>query len=106
MSDTLSPLDAPGIDAAVAAALAALAAATDLDALKDARLAHVADRSPLALANRAIGGLPGSDKAAAGRLLGAARGRVAAALAQRTTELEADRDARVLREETLDVTLP
>ncbi len=108
MSDTtaLSPLDVPGIEAAADAALAAFAAAADLDALKEARLAHVGDRSPLALANRAIGGLAGPDKAVAGRTLGATRGRVAAALAARQVELEAERDERVLREETVDVTLP
>jgi phenylalanyl-tRNA synthetase alpha chain len=102
----LSPLDGPAVDAAVASALAAFAAAPDLDALKTARLAHVGDRSPLALANRAIGGLPAHDKAEAGRRLGAARGRVSAALAARQTELEAERDERVLVEEALDVTLP
>ena len=108
MSDTapLSPLDVPGIEAAAAAALDAFRAAPDLDALKEARLAHVGDRSPLALANRAIGGLAGPDKAAAGRTLGTTRGRVAAALAERQAELEAERDERVLREETVDVTLP
>ncbi len=108
MSDTapLSPLDVPGIEAAAADALAAFTAAGDLDALKDARLAHVGDRSPLALANRAIGGLAGPDKAVAGKTLGATRATVAAALAARQAELEVERDARVLREETLDVTLP
>lgn len=102
----LSPLDADGVQAALDAALAAVAAAGDLDALKTARLAHTGDSSPLALANREIGRLPGPDKAAAGRLVGQARGRVNAAVAARTAELEAERDARVLVEETLDVTLP
>ena len=61
-SDTpLSPLDADGVAAAVDAALVAIAGASDLDALKSARLAHTGDTSPLALANRAIGGLPGSE---------------------------------------------
>ena len=105
-SSTLSPLDGTAIDAAVSAALDAFARATDLDRLKDARLAHAGDRSPLALANRAIGGLPAAGKAVAGKSLGAARSRVAAALAHRQSELEADRDARVLIEESVDVTLP
>ena len=102
----LSPLDAPAVEAALAAALAAVAAATDLDALKEARLAHSGDRSPLALANREIGRLAPADKAAAGKLLGATRGRLNAAIAARQTELEAERDARVLVEESVDVTLP
>ncbi len=105
-SSPLSPLDAAGVDAAVVDALAAFAAAGDLDALKEARLAHAGDRSPLALANRAIGGLEPAQKSEAGKRVGQARGRVAAALAARTAELEADRDARVLREEGVDVTLP
>ncbi|EYR64834.1 phenylalanyl-tRNA synthetase subunit alpha [Actinotalea ferrariae CF5-4] len=103
---TLSPLDASGVDAAVSAALAAFGAARDLDELKAARLAHGGDRSPLSLANRAIGGLAPHDKAEAGRRLGAARGQVAAALARRQEELEAERDERVLVEEAVDVTLP
>ena len=105
-TDLLSPLDAPGVERAVTEALRAFAAAPDLDALKEARLSHVGDRSPLALANRAIGGLPAADKAVAGKSLGGARARVAAALATRQTELEAERDARMLVEETVDVTLP
>jgi phenylalanyl-tRNA synthetase alpha chain len=106
MSDPLSPLDAAGVRAAVDDALAAIAAAADLDALKSVRLAHAGDRSPLALANRAIGGLEPSRKAEAGRLVGPARAEVNAALAARQAELEAERDARVLVEEAVDVTLP
>lgn len=107
MTDTpLSPLDEPGVDLAVKSGLAAFAAATDLDALKAARLAHLGESSPIALANRAIGGLAPADKGVAGRLLGGARGRLQQALAERQTQLEAERDARVLVEETVDVTLP
>jgi len=105
-SGALSPLDESGIAAAVDAALAAVTAASTLDDLKAARLAHTGDRSVLALTNREIGALAPQDKATAGKLLGAARGRVAGAVAQRQAELEAERDARVLVEETVDVTLP
>ncbi|MCW2494934.1 phenylalanine--tRNA ligase subunit alpha [Jatrophihabitans sp.] len=94
------------LDAAVAAALAAFAAATDLDQLKTERLAHSGDRSPVALANREIGALPPAAKGAAGQRVGAARAAIAAALATRQAELEAERDARVLVEEVVDVTLP
>jgi len=107
MSETpLSPLDAAGVDSAVADALAAVAAADDLDALKAVRTAHTGERSPLALANRAIGGLEPADKATAGKTLGQARGRVNQAIAARQTELEAERDARILVAETLDLTAP
>jgi len=87
-------------------ALAAVAAAHDLDALKQVRLEHAGDRSPIALANREIGALPPAARAEAGKRVGAARGRLTAALAARTTELEAERDRRVLVEEAVDVTLP
>ncbi|HEX7805630.1 MAG TPA: phenylalanine--tRNA ligase subunit alpha [Cellulomonas sp.] len=102
----LSPLDADGIEAALAQAFSALTAAADLDELKTARLEHVGERSPLALANREIGQLAPADKAAAGKLLGSARGRLNAALADRQAELELERDARVLVDEAVDVTLP
>ncbi len=94
------------VDAAVAEALAAIAAAADLDELKAARLAHAGDRSPLALANREIGALPPQAKAEAGKRVGLARTQVREALERRQVELEDERDARVLVEEAVDVTLP
>ncbi|MEU8138569.1 phenylalanine--tRNA ligase subunit alpha [Streptodolium elevatio] len=94
------------VDKARDAALAAFAAAGDLDALHEAKIAHTGDRSPLALANREIGALPPHAKAEAGKRVGQARGAVNQALAARRAELEAERDARVLVEETVDVTLP
>ncbi|GAB3094659.1 phenylalanine--tRNA ligase subunit alpha [Isoptericola nanjingensis] len=100
------PLDVAALDSAVDEALAAVAAARDLDELKTVRTAQTGDKSPLALANRAIGALPGPDKAAAGKNVGPRRGRVNQAIAARQAELEAERDERVLVEETVDVTLP
>jgi phenylalanyl-tRNA synthetase alpha chain len=94
------------VEAAVADALAAIAAAGDLDALKEARLAHAGDRSPLALANREIGALPPQAKAEAGKRVGQARAAVRDALEARQVELERERDERVLVEEAVDVTLP
>src|SRR4051794_24848835 len=102
----VSPLDAAAVEAAADAAVRAFASAADLDALKVARLAHTGDRSPLTLANREIGALAPADKATAGKLLGAARATLHRALAERQAELEAERDARVLVEESVDVTLP
>jgi phenylalanyl-tRNA synthetase alpha chain len=87
-------------------ALAAIAAATDLDDLKRVRLARAGDRSPLALANREIGALPPAARAEAGRRVGQARRDVAEALKARQSELEAERDQRVLVEEAVDVTVP
>ncbi|MEU2162710.1 phenylalanine--tRNA ligase subunit alpha [Streptomyces chengbuensis] len=87
-------------------ALAAFAAAGDLDALHEAKIAHTGPTAPLALANREIGALPPHAKAEAGKRVGQARGAVNKALATRQAELEAERDARVLVEEAVDVTLP
>lgn len=87
-------------------ALAAIAAAADLDALHEAEIAHAKDRSPLALANREIGALPPAAKAEAGKRVGQARAAVSTAVTARRAELEAERDARVLVEESVDVTLP
>lgn len=102
----IDPLDEAALDAAVKAALDDIAKAGDLDALKAVRTQHTGDRSSLALANRGIGTLPGPDKARAGKLVGPRRGQINQAIAARQTELEGERDARVLAEESVDVTLP
>ncbi len=94
------------IDQAKAEALAAVAAAGDLEELREVKAAHAGDRSPLALANREIGALPPHAKAEAGKRVGQARGAVGQALKQRQEELERERDERVLVEEAVDVTLP
>ncbi|WP_031507621.1 phenylalanine--tRNA ligase subunit alpha [Streptomyces megasporus] len=94
------------IDRARDAALAAIAAAGDLEALREVKAAHAGDRSPLALANREIGALPPHARAEAGKRVGQARGAVGQALKKRQEELEAERDERVLVEEAVDVTLP
>jgi phenylalanyl-tRNA synthetase alpha chain len=97
-------LSQESIDGFVADALAAIAGAADLDELKAVRIAHAADKSPLALANREIGALPPAAKATAGKRVGAARARVRAAVEIRQAELEAERDAAVLVAERVDVT--
>ncbi len=98
------PLDAAAVSAAVDRALSDIAAADTLDSLKAVRIAHTGEKSALSLANRGIGALAKDQKAAAGKNIGPARGRINAALAARTLELEAERDARILVEEAVDVT--
>ncbi|MDJ0459383.1 phenylalanine--tRNA ligase subunit alpha [Arthrobacter sp. NQ7] len=99
-----NPTDEAAINAAVDQAITAIAGAATLDELKAVRLAHSGEKSPLSLANREIGRLPKDQKALAGKLMGASRGRVNKALAERTAVLEAENDARILMEETVDVT--
>ncbi|HEY2042084.1 MAG TPA: phenylalanine--tRNA ligase subunit alpha [Jatrophihabitans sp.] len=102
----VAALSDESLQAAVVAAIAAFAAAADLEELRAAHTGHVGDRSPLALANREIGALPPAAKADAGRRMNAARTAVRQAHAERLQILEADRDARALSEESVDVTLP
>ncbi len=102
----VAPLGAAEVEAMRDAAIAAIGVATDLEALKQVRLEHAGDRSPLALANREIGALPPQARKEAGQRVGQARGAVNQALAARTVVLEAEHEERMLVEETVDVTLP
>ena len=105
-ADALSPLDEAGVSALVEEALAAIAGAADLPALKEARLAYTGDASALTRAGRGIGALDKADRPAAGKILGAARGRINAALAERRGVLEAEAEAAMLATEAVDVTIP
>jgi len=102
----VTPLRADQVDSMREAALSAIAAASDLDELKRVRLAHMSERSPLALANREIGALPPQARKEAGIRVGRARGQVDQAMAERQAVLEAQHEARILVEEAVDVTLP
>ena len=102
----VSALDPAALATAVSEALAAFAAADSLDSLKIARLAHQGDASALSRASREIGALPPTAKADAGKRVVTARGQVATALVARQGELEIERDARLLVDETVDVTAP
>jgi phenylalanyl-tRNA synthetase alpha chain len=89
---------------AVDAALAAIAGATDSAALKAARSAHAGENSPLAQLNGTLRDVPADQKAAAGKLVGEARGKVTQALkAQEDVVLAAEERDR-LASETVDVT--
>jgi phenylalanyl-tRNA synthetase alpha chain len=100
-----SLLDPSALEAARDEALAAFAALPSLDELPAARTAHLGDRSPIALARRALGTLPTADRADAGKRVNVVLQAVQAAFDARRVELEADRDARVLVEEAVDVTV-
>jgi phenylalanyl-tRNA synthetase alpha chain len=102
----VTPLDEEHVTAMREEALAAIAGATDLEALKHVRTEHAGDRSPLALANREIGALPPQARKDAGQRVGQARGAVTQALGRRQAELEVEAEERMLVEETVDVTLP
>src|SRR5215218_2997063 len=95
----VTPLNAESIEAMVAEALAAFGAAASTAELKQARLAHAGDRSPIALANREIGALPPQARKDAGARIGQARGRINAALKAREAEISEAELERTLAEE-------
>ena len=94
------------IEGWVKAAKSAFQSAKDLDELKQARLAHAGDKSPISGASRNLGSLPADQKAEMGKLIGAARTQITEALDKRSSELEALRDQVVLQKERVDITLP
>ena len=105
-TQALSPLDGAGVAAAVDAARRAFAEASTLEELKSARLAHSGDAAPVTQANALIKGLDKADKPVAGKLMGAARKQIQAALAEATARLEAEEAAAALEREKVDVTVP
>ncbi|GAB3278746.1 phenylalanine--tRNA ligase subunit alpha [Microbacterium lacusdiani] len=92
------------VEAAVADALAAIAAAPDTAALKAARSAHAGEGSPLAALNAQMRHVPNDRKAEFGKLVGGARGRVNQALAAREAELAEAETAARLEAERIDIT--
>ncbi|MEY3714745.1 MAG: hypothetical protein RJB59_548 [Actinomycetota bacterium] len=87
-------------------ALAAIDQATSLDELKEVKIAHVGDRSPIARANQSLGQAPSEQRAELGKLIGTARSTINQRFEARERFLLAERDSRVLLEEIVDVTLP
>ena len=102
----VAALQADQLAAAVAAGAAAFMAATDLEALARAHTDHLGPRAPVALARRELGSLPPQARADAGRRVNEALADLQATYDDRRSVLDRDRDNRVLREETVDVTLP
>ena len=91
----LDPLDEAAVDAVRAQGLVDIEEADSLDALKAVRAALLGDQAPLVTANRTIGSLEPSKRGLAGKNLGQARKALTEAL-----------EARMLVEESVDVTVP
>ena len=107
MSDSTSnsnPITAEAANAAVEAALSAFAAAASVAELKAARTAHAGEGSAIAQLNAQMRAVPQEEKAATGKLMGQARGRIEGAFSGRETELVAQEAAARLVAETVDVT--
>lgn len=103
MSDSV-PLSEDAVASAVDAALAAIATAATVAELKTARAQHVGEASVLARLNAGLRDLPNDQKAAAGKLVGQARGRVGQAVATREAELAVIEESARLEAEAVDVT--
>lgn len=102
----VAALDAVAVDARLDEALQAITAASSTAELKQVRLAHAGDRSPLALANREIGALPPAARKEAGARVGQARGKINQALQARHNELASEELTQALTLERVDMTLP
>ena len=89
---------------AVEAALSALAAAGTFAELKTARSQHVGEASALARLNGMLRDVPAEQRAAAGKLVGQARARVAQAFQDREGQLRLAEEQARLEAEALDVT--
>lgn len=94
------------IEAVKSAALLAIEQAKNLDELKEVKIAHVGDRSPIARANQGLGQLPADERASMGKVIGSARASINQSFEEREKTLTAERDTKVLIEERVDVTLP
>jgi phenylalanyl-tRNA synthetase alpha chain len=103
VSDSV-PLSEDAVASAVDAALAAIATAATVAELKAARAQHVGEASVLARLNAGLRDLPNDQKAAAGKLVGQARGRVGQAVTTREAELAVLEENARLEAETVDVT--
>ena len=87
-------------------ALAAIRDCTSLEELKSVKIEHVGDKSAIAKLNQSLGKLDADKRAEFGKLIGEARAEINTAYAKKERELEDLRDAKVLLEEKVDITLP
>lgn len=101
MSDILSKA---AVDAAEAEAEAAIAAAENLTELLALRGQTIGDASPLSRFYSAIGKLPASERAEAGKIVGSAKARVTASFETREAELAAVAASELLASERVDIT--
>ena len=103
MSDS-SAITSDAVGAIVSEALAEVSAAQDLGALRAIRNTSVGEQSAISRLNAELKNLPNDQKAAAGALIGKARGELNAAYAAREAQLSAIEEAQKLAAESVDVT--
>ena len=99
-------MDISQISAAEKAAISAIDKCANLEDLKQVKIEFVGDKSALAKFNQSLGKLEAAERAEFGKIIGQARASVNANFEKRQRELEDLRDAKVLAEEKVDITLP
>ncbi len=99
-------MDASEVDALRIAALAAFSAATDSGDLEQARIDHLGRRSPLALAQKQLGGLTDEERRRVGALLNELKTAITEAFDARHLELGSVELSQRLASERLDLTGP
>ena len=99
-------MDASEVDALRIAALAAFSAATDSGDLEQARIDHLGRRSPLALAQKELGGLTDEERRRVGALLNELKAGITEAFDARHLELGSTELTQRLASERLDLTGP
>ena len=87
-------------------AIAAVAAAKNLEELKQVKIDFIGDKSPLAKANQMLGKLGADERAQFGKIIGAARSNLNQSFAAKSESLERERDSQALLTERVDITLP
>ena len=97
-------ITAETVGAIVASALAEVAAAPDLAALRAMRNASIGEQSAISKLNAELKSLPNDEKASAGALIGQARGQLNAAYAERESVLASAEESKKLLSEAVDVT--
>lgn len=93
------------IDLARAEALSALDSVSDLDALRELKTRFLGDRSELSKISQRMGTVPADQRAEVGKSLSSARSQLQEIYEKKNEELLRVRDARVIEEERVDVTL-
>ena len=84
-------LDNAGIEQIKADALSAIKNSQSLDELREVRIAHVGDRSPIARANQGLAEIEIEKRAAMGKLIGTARANINQAYDDKEKELKIGR---------------
>jgi phenylalanyl-tRNA synthetase alpha chain len=83
----------------------AIKSTKSLEDLKTVRINHAGDKSPIALANRAIAKLPAADKAKAGALIGEVREFINQLLNEQLQILTVARNMEIIESERVDISL-